>query len=113
MRRRRRLDPADWQVYLLIIAVFLPLYVFLYAKIIATGYAIDKKEERYQELAMINKGLSTQYMTLLSPESLKNLVTKFNIPLEVPADWSLVEIRRKPEDLRSTSNDGKAEANTN
>ena len=111
-RRKKRVEAGDWKVFLITAGLLLSGYVFMSSKMIAVGYKIDKVEKVYQELLTVNQNYQAEVMNLCSPGCLKELMRKYGITLEIPPDWSFVDVTVTDERKTAGKRDGEAEANT-
>lgn len=91
MRKRRK--PLPTIAILIGLAwVFLCLYVFLYGKIIAIGYRLDKSKKSYEEINMLNKNYKAEILIHSSPEYLLRITKNAGIELINPSEWCYVDI---------------------
>jgi len=111
-KRKKKLDATDWKMFLITAGILLTCYVFLSSKMIALGYKIEKVEKSYQELLTVNQNYQAEVMNLCSPGCLKELMQKYGISLEIPPDWSFVDVTVADERKTAGTRDGEAEANT-
>ncbi len=91
MRRRRWFLPKGYTL-LIVTAVFLCWYVFLYGNIVAIGYFLEDYQNTHQDLLMQNENLKAELMSLVSPENLLRRAERFELGLSVPAVWPYIEI---------------------
>ena len=111
-RTRTRIDLTHWDTYIIFIGVFLSFYVFLSSRLITIGYSLKEEESVYQDLLTVNQNYRTELLKLYAPESVRELMKRHNVALEIPSDWAFVEVPVREETQTAGSLNGKAEANT-
>ncbi len=109
---RRRIPIKRWHIYIFIGAFFLTIYTLLSIELLSMGYKLKDLEDRYQELTLINKNKQSEFFKLLSPERIKELMSKYDIKLKNPEEWRYVEIEKEREGFISEIRKDKAEAST-
>jgi len=107
VRKRRKLP--EWIPNIVLGSVLLLAYVLMSCNIIALGYKIAAVSKRYEQLKGWNQYYRSRILAESSSGRVRMKARAFNLPLEIPQDWSVREILHAE---TSQPSNGKVEAAT-
>ncbi len=92
--KKRRWSFSTLGLSLIILWIFLCSYVFLYCKLVAVGYRMEKAKKSYEELTMLNENYRARILMFSSPENLQKTARAAGIELVSPSEWCYVDVRK-------------------
>ncbi|RKY30925.1 MAG: hypothetical protein DRP67_03550 [Candidatus Omnitrophota bacterium] len=101
-----------WHIYITLCVFFLTVYVLISISLFSIGYKLKELEDKYKELTLINKNKQSEFLKLLSPSKMKEMMSKYNMELKKPEEWRYVEVFKEKEGFISGIGENKAEAST-